>query len=236
MEYNIYCDESCHLPNDGEKIMVIGGLLCPKGKAQQINKEIFAIKERHKVYRFAEIKWTKVSNSKLDMYKELIDLFFDHTYLQFRAVVATGKDRLDYNRYRLTHDDWYQRIYYLVLREMLSINDSHYIYADIKDTKGDVKVQKLKEVLNNAIGYFFDDSVKNIQLVRSDQIQLMQLADLLIGAVSYANRNLNQSQAKVNLINYIEQKSGRILTMTTPKSENKMNLFKWEPRRIDDGM
>lgn len=35
MEYNIYCDESCHLPHDAFDLMVIGGLSCPKdhGKA-----------------------------------------------------------------------------------------------------------------------------------------------------------------------------------------------------------
>ena len=27
--YNIYCDESCHLRNDGQKAMVLGALWCP---------------------------------------------------------------------------------------------------------------------------------------------------------------------------------------------------------------
>ena len=26
MEYNIYCDESCHLEHDGEKYMILGGI------------------------------------------------------------------------------------------------------------------------------------------------------------------------------------------------------------------
>ncbi len=59
-EYNIYCDESCHLPHDDSDIMVIGGISCPKEKAELINKGIREIKARNGVYRFAEIKWTKV--------------------------------------------------------------------------------------------------------------------------------------------------------------------------------
>ena len=30
MEYNIYCDESCHLEHDGIKPMAIGAVWCPK--------------------------------------------------------------------------------------------------------------------------------------------------------------------------------------------------------------
>lgn len=28
--FNVYCDESCHLPNDGNSVMVLGGVWCPK--------------------------------------------------------------------------------------------------------------------------------------------------------------------------------------------------------------
>ena len=77
MEYNIYCDESCHLPHDNVDLMVIGGISCPKEKAEFINKAIRDIKVKNGVYKFAEIKWTKVSESKYKMYEELVDLFFD---------------------------------------------------------------------------------------------------------------------------------------------------------------
>ncbi len=54
---------------------------------------------------------------------------------------------------------------------MIDIDHIYYIYADIKDTKGSEKIRKLKQVLNNAVGYFYDETINNIQLVRSDQIQ-----------------------------------------------------------------
>ncbi|MBR3785980.1 MAG: DUF3800 domain-containing protein [Firmicutes bacterium] len=232
MKYNIYCDESCHLPNDKIDLMVIGGLSCPKEKVAAINKSIFDIKEKHGIYKFAEIKWTKVSESKYEMYKDLIDLFFDNTFLSFRAVVALNKSQLNYEEFNLSHDDWYQRIYFLTLREMIDFRGEYYVYADIKDTKGSEKIDTLKAVLNNAVGYFFDETVKNIQLVRSDQIQLMQLADLLIGAVAYANRGLDGNSAKVKLIHHIEESTCRSLKMASPKSESKFNIFKWLPREV----
>lgn len=230
MEYNIYCDESCHLPHDNVDLMVIGGISCPKEKSEYINKAIRDIKVQNGVYKFAEIKWTKVSESKYKMYEELLDLFFDTSYLTFRAVVALNKSHLNYEKYHLTHDDWYQRIYYLTLREIIDIGNVYHIYVDIKDTKGSAKIDQLKNVLNNVVGYFYDETVKNIQLVRSDQIQLLQLADLIIGAVTYSNRGLTTNSSKLKLIEHIEDRSNRTLTKSTPKTEDKINIFKWFPR------
>ena len=231
-DINIYCDESCHLPNDGIDLMVIGGISCPQEKARIMNCAIRDIKAKHKVYRFAEIKWVRVSNSQYDMYRDLIDLFFDNSFLSFRAVVALNKSKLDFVHFNLTHDDWYQRIYYLTLREMIDVDSRYYVYVDIKDTKGSKKIEQLKTVLNHATRYFYADTVKNIQLVKSDQIQLLQLADLLIGAVAYKNRGLYQNDAKTNLVSYIEERSGRSLTLNSPKSESKFNIFRWLPREV----
>ena len=30
MEYNVYCDESCHLKSNESKYMLIGAVYCPK--------------------------------------------------------------------------------------------------------------------------------------------------------------------------------------------------------------
>ena len=231
MEYNIYCDESCHLPNDGINIMVIGGISCPKSKTHFINDEIRKIKQKHGVFEFAEIKWTKVSISKIEMYKELIDLFFKYEFLSFRCVVATNKRNLDLKKFNLTYNDWYYRIYYLTLKEMVDINNRFNIFIDIKDTNGQDKIKKLRDVLNRTLYAFSDTTVKLIQEVRSDQVQLLQLADLFIGTISYSNRSLSTSSAKNQLVEYLCEKSARPLNYSTPKYEHKFNIFKWEPRR-----
>ncbi len=231
--YNIYCDESCHLPNDDSEVMVIGGISCPQEKVDELNRKIRQIKVKHHVYKHAEIKWTKVSNSKLDMYKELVDLFFEYTFLSFRAVVATNKNNLNFDVYdNLTYDDWYYRIYYLVLNHMIDIDHQYNIYVDIKDTNSRNKVLKLQEVLNRSLYQFSNEVVKNIQEVRSDQIQLLQLTDLFIGALSYCNRKLNTNSAKMQLIDYISEKALHGLNYSTRKSEEKFNIFLWSPRNV----
>ena len=75
--YNIYCDESCHLRNDGQKVMVLGALWCPASEVRSCNKQIRAIKNRHNVNRNLEVKWTKVSPGKVALYRDLVDWFFD---------------------------------------------------------------------------------------------------------------------------------------------------------------
>lgn len=227
---NVYCDESCHLPNDDSPIMVIGGISCPAKKYREIADQLFRIKKRHGIYKYAEAKWVKVSPSKLDMYKEMIDLFFADQDLRFRAVIATGKHQLSLDAFGLSYDDWYHRIYYLLLREMVSYGKRYAIYNDIKDTKGSEKIEVLKDVLNHTLYDFYDETISHIELVRSDQIQVFQLVDLLIGAIAYENRALTTSQAKLELIQHIEECSGRPLSYTTPRSEEKFNLFRWIPQ------
>ncbi len=234
MKYNIYSDESCHLEHDGNDIMVIGGILCPKSKAKEINSAIRKIKNKYGI-KTAEIKWHKVSKNKINFYLELIDYFFDNNNLKFRCVIAPEKTKLNFNKFNLTYDDWYYRIYYLYLKELVDIDNEYHIFMDIKDTNGGKKVIKLKQVLNNMLFSFYNETIKNIQLVKSDEIEIMQLADLLIGAVSYINRNLNTNNqnAKSIVIEKIIEKTGQSLTHTTmPKIfHNKFDIFRWRPKR-----
>ena len=40
MLYNVYCDETCHLENDGINVMVLGAVWCPQRKLKEINQRI----------------------------------------------------------------------------------------------------------------------------------------------------------------------------------------------------
>ena len=68
-EYNIYCDESCHLEHDNSPVMVLGAISCPKDKKSEMFNDIRRIKERVGLSTYFEIKWTKVSISKIDFSK-----------------------------------------------------------------------------------------------------------------------------------------------------------------------
>jgi len=226
---NIYCDESCHLPNDGQRAMVLGALWCFETKASEHHQVIAGLKAKHRLSPFFEVKWTKVSPAKLAFYRELIEYFFANRIMGFRAWVIPDKSVLSHDQYNQTHDDWYYKMYFYLLRNLISTERKYHIYLDIKDTRSRLKLQKLREVLSNAHYDFSRDIIARIQHVHSHDIGLMQLADLLIGALSYHARGLTDSVAKNELVQLIKDRSGLTLTSNTLPTERKFNLCIWRP-------
>ena len=228
MKYNIYCDESCHLEHDNQRYMILGGIICEKGHRKLVKKEILEIKSRYHIPEKAEIKWNKVSPSKLAYYKELIDYFFENDNLRFRALII-DKAQLNHKLFNQTHDDWYYKMYYHLLINLVESKQENYIYLDIKDTKSADKVQGLRKYLSFKLMDYEFDVIKNIQSMNSEESVIMQLADLMIGAIGYRNRKIydeeDSSWAKKELMLHIIEKSGYSLTKSTILSEKKFNLF-----------
>ena len=226
---NIYCDESCHLENDHQKSMALGAMWCPKNKSEIYNKEIAEIKQNHHLSHFFEIKWSKVSNGKLYFYRDLVDFFFSKADLYFRTLIIPDKSILDHNSHFQTHDDWYYKMYFYLLKNIINSEQIYHIYLDIKNTRSSEKLKKLHQVLSNVNYDFNRNIIQKMQHVHSHDICLMQIADLLIGAISYHFRNLCTNSAKLDLIKRIANKSGFSLNRSTLPTEKKLNLFIWNP-------
>jgi len=114
-----------------------------------------------------------------------------------------------------------------MLKIIFSPDSQYRIYLDIKDSRGGAKVAKLHEVLCNNIYDFSRSIIERVQIIRSYETEILQLADLLTGAISYANRGLSDNAGKVALIKRIRERSYYSLTRTTLYRENKVNLFRW---------
>ncbi|MFT0319746.1 DUF3800 domain-containing protein [Bacteroides thetaiotaomicron] len=89
-------------------------------------------------------------------------------------------------------------------------------------------MDRLQEYLCNSAYDFDKNVVRRIQQVRSHEVELIQLADFLIGAVCYVHRNLQTSATKLELIEQIRKRSGYSLLKTTLYKEDKMNIFVWK--------
>lgn len=228
--FNIYCDESCHLEHDNQDVMVLGAVWCPAAKAREAFVRLREIKESHGVSHDFEIKWTKVSPAKIRLYRDVLDYFFDDDDLFFRALIVPDKSRLRHAEYGQTHDEWYYKMYFDMLKVILSPTGRYRVYLDVKDTQGAGKVAHLHDVICNSMYDFQHEIVERMQLVRSNEVELLQLADLLIGAIAYANRGLASSEAKVALLRRMRERSGYNLTRTTLYRENKVNLLRWQAR------
>ena len=210
--------------------MVLGAVWCMKDKVTEISKRIRDFKIKYKIPPKFEIKWTKVSPAKKDFYLDILDYFFDDDDLHFRALIIPDKSLLNHSQYNQTHDDWYYKMYFDMLKVIISPYSRYHIYLDIKDTRGKKKVQKLHDVLSNAHYDFSRQIIEKIQLVRSHEIELLQITDLLIGAISYINRGISGNDGKNAIIERMKKRSGYSLKDTTLYREDKVNLFRWKAK------
>lgn len=226
--FNIYCDESCHLENDRQKVMLLGAIWCPLDKSREIAVRLREIKQKHGLSPGFEVKWTKVSQAGLAFYLDLVDYFFDDDDLYFRALLVPDKSLLRHGAFPgQDHDEWYYKMYFDMLKVIIRPDARYRIYLDIKDTRGAQKAAKLHEVLCNDRYDFKRQIIERLQLVRSHEVEQLQLADLLIGALAYLNRGLQGNAGKLAVIERIQERSGYDLTRSTLLREEKTNLFRW---------
>jgi hypothetical protein len=217
------------------KAMVLGAAWCPVSKRHEVFKRIREIKAEHGLKPDFEIKWNKVSPAKADFYLNLVDYFFDDDDLHFRALVVPDKSLLEHDSYNQNHDLFYYKMYFNLLKVILSPDCSYNIYIDIKDTQSQRAVFELHDVLRNKNYDFHDHIIKKIQQVNSKEVQLLQITDLFAGAIGYLHRGLHENAAKVRLIERIRERSGYSLLKSTLYKEDKMNIFIWKPRTVTNG-
>ena len=211
--------------------MVLGAVALPHDRTRAVADRIRDLKEAHGLASDFEIKWTKVSPAKLDFYLALVDLFHDDPDLRFRGYVAHDKTKLRHDDFAQDHDTWYHKTYYAMLLPLLEApNSQFHIYIDIKDTRGGTKARVLHDVISTKLRDLDHRVVERIQIVRSDEVAVLQLADLLIGAVTYRNRGLETSKAKLAIINRLERVAHSRLDRSTPIGAQKVNLFQWHPQ------
>jgi len=213
--FNLYCDESTHLQHDGMPYMMIAYISAPYNEIKQHKGYLKFLKEKHKFK--GEIKWSSVSAGQYLYYADLIDYFFS-TDLCFRSIIV-DKSQIDEGRPGFSYEDFYFKMYYQLIHHKVNLAYHYNIYLDIKDTRSHKKLARLKEILK------LNTSIKSFQFIRSHESSLMQLTDLIMGAINYKLRGYNKVIAKNRIIEKIEQHAKVPITQSTPKNADKFNLF-----------
>ena len=214
--FNFYCDESTHLENDGFPYMIIAYVSSAWNQVKLHSQHIYHLREKH--HFKGEIKWSKLSESNYPFYSELIEYFFA-TDLNFRAVIV-NKSQINNEKLGFTYNDFYYRMYYQLLHHKINMEHTYNIYLDIKDTCSYRKNKKLREILNVQYG-----NIRNLQFMHSHESVLLQLADVIMGALNYNLREEKKVIAKLKIIEKIKRHANRSLDCSTPRSSEKFNLF-----------
>lgn len=232
-KYKIFCDESNHLYSDKSNLMIIGGILCPNDEVQEVNKYIKYLKHKHNA--ISELKWTKLNSNKKDFYKELLEYFFSRVNLSFNAQIVMNKSNLNHDIYNHGEsDEFYYKMYYYTLLPFLKENNDYNIFIDYKDTRGGQRAKQLKSIIKNK---FYSYINVDFTIIHSHESQIMQLTDLLIGAIGYKNRTdiEKNSEIKNYVVDLLEKMSDFSLNTSTPEWEKKFRFYKFYPR-VHGGM
>ena len=221
MNYEVYCDESCVealFDKESHKYAVIGGVWIPSESRSELKIALNKIKEKYNL--LGEMKWQKISPSTIDMYKEIIATFFTSDNIRFRAICINSAI-LDHNKFNQGSGELgFYKFYYLLIQQWLLNDNTYNIFVDYKVNGNRHRVKDLGNILQNTTMA----TVKQIQSLPSHESILIQLADILSGAVASAHNNENTSEAKLAIRSLIEEYLGHKITGTS-RLEQKFNVF-----------
>ncbi|GGG65516.1 hypothetical protein GCM10011415_10400 [Salipiger pallidus] len=225
MQFEVYCDEAFpDLFTSGHpkaQFLMIGSLWLPADLRDDAKAKIKTLRERHNAW--GEIKWSKVSPSKLGFYLDLVELFFGYgDDLRFRCI-AVDREQVNLALHEGDHELGFYKFYYQVLHHWILDFNSYSIFCDTKSNRERDRLHELGRVLGNAN---LSASIESVQALPSKQVVLIQMADLLLGAASSRmNDTLREGSAKEHLVQALERRLGHKLRPTV-RNARKFNIFK----------
>ncbi len=226
MKFEVYCDETLPDLFTSEKpqgrYLMIGSLWLPADMREDVKARIDDLRQRHNVH--GEMKWRKVSPSKVGFYTELIDLFMSFGLdLRFRCI-AVDREAMNLGLHNGDAELGFYKFYYQVLHHWILDQNEYSVFCDLKRNRDRTRLQTLQRVLNNANR---TSVIKDVQSLPSPEVVLLQLCDVLLGAVSARiNGRTDLGATKEGVIANLERRLNRPRLGPTQKSEEKFNIFK----------
>ncbi|MDR0535179.1 MAG: DUF3800 domain-containing protein [Puniceicoccales bacterium] len=212
---HLYCDESRHLPHDRESHMLLGLVSCPADKVRASHLELRDLARRHGLTDDYEMKWTHVRPGKLPFYEAVIDWFFARDYLSFRALLLPDKHEVYQRLPEDSQDIAYYRLYAQLLLAAMEPENRHRAFIDQKDTRGGHKIDEVQKMLRFARNDADGQTVQSLQQIQSHEARLLQLTDVLLGALGAARLGRTLPPPKQALVSKIAAAIGSPLVWDT---------------------
>ena len=226
MRYSIYCDEASIVQ---QRYMLIGGLWVPWDAESAVRGSFNAVRNLHQLR--SEMKWKKVSRSKLDAYKAYSDVLWTDPNLAFRCIII-DTHILDHKTYNQGDKELgFYKFYHLLVRHNLEPSHLYWLFTDERKTRKPYRLSVLRKTINNWWKQRAHvEPLRNIEPRSSADEDFIQLADVLLGAIAYDWNGYDTSPAKMELARHIAGRMGQpTLRFTTPPRNPKINLWLWQP-------
>lgn len=211
--WDIYIDESSQTKN---RYLVIGGVILPT--ANVASADICLNNARLPELPHGEMKWGKVSRSKLAAYQRYVDCFFDSKELEhakFHSLVI-DTSRLDHARFNQgSREIGFNKELYNLATKCARLQRSNYfhLYPDYRDTNQ--KPEDLRNILNHGRHKSNDGRewpFRRCQFRDSAKTPLLQLVDLLLGALAFGKNKhyeaASASKHKIDLARHVMRRAG----------------------------
>ena len=195
MEFEVYCDESrqeLFRTRDERqgKFVLLGSIWIEADQRARFKEALHALRDHHNVK--GEFKWNKVSPSRLAFYQELVEYFFQEN-MRFRCFVAEAHE-LDAARFHQADNElMFYKFYYQLLHHWILDCNRYRIFLDMKTNRVHSRLRVLRDVLSNAN---LTSEIVDVQALPSREVDLLQLTDVLLGAVGYRFHGSEGSRAK----------------------------------------
>lgn len=225
MNFEVYCDESgleALSRREEHLYSAIGGIWLPEDNRADLKNGLKAVKEKHGIH--GELKWQKLSPSYFELYKDIIDYFFQTEFIRFRVILIESS-KVDHMRFNNTDAELgFYKFYYQLLHHWIFDFNDYNIFVDLKVNRDKNRLKELRNVLDLSN---LTSGISQVQGLPSEQSLGIQLADVLTGLVAAKfNNEIKKGSAKDALIQHIEQNLIGKPIAPTPKWEEKFNVFK----------
>jgi hypothetical protein len=204
-DVSVYCDESRHEGQRAQHYMVIGGLWLLREKRDEILAAFRTVRAQHRVT--SELKWGKVSQTKLAAYQAVVDFIAAQPDVHFRCIVV-DKTKVDHDKcFQNDRQLGFWVFYWHCLKQWMGNGNTYFVSLDFKPESLRSGPRRLRQALENEC--IKRCWLKSLECVDSRHNPFCQVADVFIGAVGYEQNALAGSPAKRSLAAHIARTYGR---------------------------
>jgi hypothetical protein len=223
----LYADESCHTKNHSHGAMSLVTVFCKDFHRKLISQRISLIMEKHNINPRTELKWTKISNTNVDMYIEIINFLKQVSIygdLGIRAIYIKNKFVVDTD-----YNEWYHKMYYLLFKKVINdfanLYESFHVLIDYKDKFSHSEIPRMARFLEH---YTHGWERLITTIANSKDHKLIQIADVIAGSITHYHRGISTSKSKQKLIRHIFNVFDISYDRNTYLSKMDFNYFIWE--------